>query len=276
VRAFATRAVTRRCVSLAVSLACATFVASGCANENDPAGTPFVPVHPGVLTVATAFLPAPGFWQGNPPTSGFEAKLALVLAQRLGLERVRVVQVPFASIVSGHLDGADIAISQLTPTGEREKHLDFTTPYLTAPSGVLARVGVEASDLQTLQGLRWVVSTTSTLTAVVQDVIRPSGPPVVTEDRTAALKVLRESRADVLMLDLPVAMGLARLEPGSYRVLGQVAVNHGLAAALPDHSPNLEIVDSAIRGLQADGTIDQLQSRWLGDPGNVPLIRTQP
>ena len=78
------------------------------------------------------------------------------------------------------------------------------------------------------------------------------------------------------MLDLPVALGLAHAEPGSYQVLGQVAVDHGLAAALPNHSPNLEIVNSAIRGLQADGTIDQLQSRWLGNPGNVPLIRTHP
>ena len=133
VRGFVNRAARGRYVLLAVSLACASVVASGCSSENDAAGTPFVPVHPGVLTVATAFLPAPGFWEGNPPVSGFEAKLALALAQRLGLKRVQVVQVPFASIVSGHLDGADMAISQLTPTNEREQHLDFTTPYLQLP-----------------------------------------------------------------------------------------------------------------------------------------------
>jgi ABC-type amino acid transport substrate-binding protein len=45
---------------------------------------------------------------------------------------------------------------------------------------------------------------------------------------------------------------------------------------LPEGSPNHEIVDSAIHRLQADGTIDDLVSRWLGrDEQDVPLIRTE-
>jgi len=45
--------------------------------------------------------------------------------------------------------------------------------------------------------------------------------------------------------------------------------------ALPNGSRNLEIVDSAVRALQADGTIDRLVSRWLGkSPDDVPLILT--
>src|SRR5262249_46251832 len=106
---------------------------SGWAKEEGAAGAKFVPKHAGVLTVATAFLPAPGFWQGNPPTSGFEAGLARELAHRLGLGRVEVVQVPFGRITRGDLGRADIALSQVTPTKEREKSADFTTPYLIAP-----------------------------------------------------------------------------------------------------------------------------------------------
>jgi len=30
---------------------------------------------PESFKVATAFLPAPGFWEGRPPTKGFEAAL---------------------------------------------------------------------------------------------------------------------------------------------------------------------------------------------------------
>jgi len=117
-----------------------------------------VPKEPGVLTVATAFLPAPGFWSGPDARSGFEAGLALALAHKLGLHRVKVVQVPFASVVRGRLNGADIGISQVTPTTLREKTADFSTPYLTAPPGVLARHGVQAIDLQSLRGLRWVTA----------------------------------------------------------------------------------------------------------------------
>src|SRR5262245_29806160 len=118
-----------RLAGLARSAGAAALAPAGCALQHSAAGAAFRPAAPGVLTVATAFLPAPGFWEGSPPTRGFEAGLAAALAHRLGLRRVKVVQVPFAEIVGGNLGGADLALSQLTPTQEREKNVDFTTPY---------------------------------------------------------------------------------------------------------------------------------------------------
>jgi polar amino acid transport system substrate-binding protein len=259
-------------------LSAVVLLASACGGEagGGAAGPDFESENPGVLKVATAFLPAPGFWEGRPPTRGFEAALAQELASWLGLDRVEVVQVPFAEIVDGELGGADLALSQLTPTEKREQAVDFTTPYLTAPPGVLARRGVEARDVNGLQGLHWVVSSVSTLTPIVMDRIRPNDKPVVVLDRAQALEVLRAGKADALLLDLPVALGLARSEARRFHVLGQLSGGEGLAAALPDHSHNREIVDSAIRHLHADGTIDELVSRWLGRRvGDVPLIRTE-
>jgi polar amino acid transport system substrate-binding protein len=229
-----------------------------------------------VLRVATAFLPAPGFWEGRPPTKGFEAQLALALAHRLGLERVALVQVPFAQIVQGHLRGADIAISQLTPTDARRKHVDFTDAYLTSPPGVLLRHGADAVDVHELQQLRWVVSSASTLTPIVMHQIRPAQDPLVVVDRTQALGVLRSGRADALLLDLPVALGLARAQPQRFHVPAQLDGEEDLAAELPKGSRNDEVVDSAIRALIADGTIHRLATRWLGrDEADVPLILTE-
>lgn len=250
--------------------------ASACAAEEGAAGSSFEPAKPNVLTVATAFLSAPGFWEGDPPTSGFEAELASELARELDLDRVELVQVSFAKIVHGELGGADLALSQLTPTKEREKSMDFTTPYLTAAPGVLVRRPVEAIDVLTLRGLRWVVSSVSTLTPIVMDRIRPTITPIVVEDRSRALDELRAGRADAHLLDLPVALGLAHAEPARFRMLAQLSGGEGLAAALPNGSPNRDIVDSAIRSLQADGTIDRLVSRWLGESlEDVPLILTE-
>jgi ABC-type amino acid transport substrate-binding protein len=258
------------------ALGAACLLGSACSSDRSAAGEKFTPVRAGVLTVATAFLHAPGFWEGRPPTSGFEAGLARALADHLGLARVRVVQVPFASIVRGDLGGADLALSQMTPTKEREHFVDFSTPYLTAPPGVLALTGVEADDVNTLQNLDWVISSVSTLTPIVIDRIRPNRDPVVVEDRSAALRVLRAGKAQALLLDLPVALGLARDEPGRFHVLGQLSGGEGLAAVLPKGSPNKEIVDSAIRFLTADGTIGRLTSRWLGkSQQDVPLILTE-
>jgi polar amino acid transport system substrate-binding protein len=261
--------------ALVAALGAAALVASGCGDEG-AAGTSFHPAKPGVLKVATAFLPAPGFWEGTPPTKGFEAALAADLAHRLGLDRVEVVQVPFADIVRGHLEGADLALSQTTPTEERERKVDFTTPYLVSPPGVLARLGADARDVNGLQKLRWVISSASTLTPIVEHRVRPNRKPIVTVDRTQALDVLRAGRADALLLDLPVALGLARDEPAIFHVIGQLSGEEGLAAILPNGSHNREIVDSTIRHFQADGTIDKLVDRWLGTSvEDVPLIRTE-
>src|SRR4051794_22186160 len=261
---------------VAAAVVAAVLALAGCGGGESAAGQTFHPARPGVLRVATAFLPAPGFWEGTPPTAGFEARLAAALAHHLGLQRVEVVQVPFGSIVTGHLGGADIALSQITPTKEREHSVDFTTPYLAAVPGVLARAGVEATDVDELQKLRWVASRVSTLTPILQDQIRPDRDPVLTEARTAALGVLRSGRADALLLDLPVALALVRAEPGRFHVIAQLDGDQGLAAALPDGSPNREVVDSAIRALTADGTIARLESRWLGESeGDVPLVLSE-
>ena len=260
----------------AAFLGCAVLSTAGCSGGQSAAGSSFEPATPGVLTVATAFLPAPGFWEGSPPYSGFEAGLAAALAKHLGLDHVAVVQAPFAAIVGGKLRGADLAISQLTPTKKREHSLEFSTPYLNAPAGVLARQGVDASDIESLRKLRWVVSRVSTLTPIVMNRIRPSADPIVVLDRSRALQILRSGRADALLLDLPVALGLAQDDPVLFQVLGQLSINEGLAAALPKGSRNVEVVDSAIRSLQADGTVDKLVTRWLGESQeDVPLIRTE-
>lgn len=235
-----------------------------------------MPERPHTLTVATAFLHAPGFWEGTPPASGFEADLARALAHRLGLERVELVHESFGAIVSGKLGRADLALSQLTPTRAREHVLDFTSPYLEAPPGVLARTGVEAMDVKGLRDLRWVQSSLSTLTPILDERIRPTDAPVVVQDRTEALDVLRAGRADALLLDLPVALGLAHADPQRYHVIGQLDGDNALAAALPNGSGNFEVVDTAIRALVADGTVARLAKRWLGQSGSgVPLIRTE-
>jgi polar amino acid transport system substrate-binding protein len=262
-------------VLAALSLALCVLMATGCATG--AAGEPFKPVHPGVLTVATAVVPAPGFWNGTPssPTGGFEYELATDIAKHLGLHRVRVVIVPFARIAAGHLGGADVAFTQMTATAARQQTEDFTTPYLTAPPGVLAPPGVKTSDLKGLRSLRWVALATSTLTPLLINTVRPNTPPITVADRKRELGALDSGDANAVLLDLPVAQGLARAQPSLYHVVGQLSGGEGLSVVLPHGSGNTEITDSAVRALLANNTIADLANRWLGGTGsNIPLIRT--
>jgi ABC-type amino acid transport substrate-binding protein len=262
-------------VALFAAVWCAT-VLTACGSTSTAAGQEFEPGTDGVLTVATATLPAPGFWGGSAadePGEGFEASLAEELADELGLDRVRVVQVPFADIAAGDLGGADVALTQMTPTDERNEVVDFTRPYLESPPAVLVRTGVEARDAFELRELRWVVVEVSTLTERVVDEIRPDTDVTTVEKRADALDLLRAGRADAFLTDLPIAQGIAQSEPKVFEVAGQLSGPEGLAVVLPDRSSNLQITDSAVRRLVADGTVDDLRDRWFGD-ADIPLIRT--
>lgn len=269
----------RRIVFLVAMLAVLS-VASGCGSSRS--NLELEPQRKGVLTVATADLDVPGFWEPVAVPGrygGFEGELAQLLADELGLERVDVVEVPFADIAAGDLGGADLALTQMTPTAARERNVDFTDPYLSAPPGVLVRRSVYDEggpvDVARLQELRFVVTTTSTLSEVVADRIRPDADPLVVADRAAELAALDAGRADAVLLDLPVAQGLAERDPDRYGVLGQLTGDEGLAAVLSEGSDDVEAVDAAIRALRADRSIERLASRWLGgDPDSVPLVRS--
>lgn len=247
-----------------------------------PAGE-FSPATPGVLTVATEKVPTIGFWLGTRarPTGGFEYELAVALANRFGLDRIEIRTVPFEKLTAGDLDGADLALRELTPTAQREKKLDFSTPYIAAPPAALVRAGERIPDLKTARELSWVVPEGTTLVATLEDLVRPERMTTA-PDRPAVVHRVINGEADAALFDLPVALALARASKGRLEVAAQFGGNETFAAALPKGSGNLEAVNSAIRALAADGTISELSERWLGvslwgdsfQVPSVPLIRS--
>jgi ABC-type amino acid transport substrate-binding protein len=232
-----------------------------------------------VLTVVTQPLPTAGFWNGTDtrPTGGLEYGIARDLAHQFGL-RLSVRTEPFSRIVAGHLDGADLALSLITPTSTREQVLDFSSPYINAAPALLVRAGISVPDLQTAQGLRWAVESNTTLQSTITDVIDPYQPPLLFDSRQGVLAALRSGRADATLFDLPAAEAIANSDP-KLEVAAQLANTEPIAAALPDGSSNVQAVSSALRAMLADGTIDTLAQRWLGislsdSEADVPLLRT--
>lgn len=247
----------------------------------ESAGT-FAPRTPGTLTVATAQIPDPGFWTGTAqhPIGGFEYELAHALAQRFGLAKVKVVLVPFEQLVAGDFGGADLALSDITITEERGEHVSFSTPYLPAPPAILVRPGTQVADVYAARSLRWAVERGTTLRSALEEAIEPSQAPLILHHEREVLAALRAGRVQAVLLDLPVALAYAREAPGEYAVAAQLPSEDKLAAALPKGSENVEAVDSALRALMADGTIERMGRRWLhtelseGQAEHVPVLRT--
>ena len=240
----------------------------------------FEPATADTLTVVTEPLPIAGFWEGSDakPTGGLEYAIAEELRSRLGVAKLVVRTQPFNQIAGGDLAGADVALDLLTPTPAREKVLEFTTPYTQSPPALVSRTGDEIPDVQTAQERRWVVKRGTTFADIIADQIRPDEPPIEVDTRAEVLGALTDHRADVAMFDLPAAEAIAHEDPG-LSVVARLTSTEPIAAALPKGSENGEAVGSALRAMDADGTIDRLAERWLGtslqDSANdTPLLRT--
>lgn len=264
-------------------LLCLGLAIGGCANAGKGSAGTFAPRVAGTLTVATAQIPDPGFWQGTfaHPTGGFEYALAQAFAKRFGLSRIKVVEVPFHELVRGHLGGADLALSDITITDARAEHLDFSTPYMKAPPAILVRPGTEVPDVNAARKLRWAVQHDTTLREALETEIEPTTKPLVFEHQREKLAALADGRVQAVLLDLPVALAYAREAPRKYEVVAQLPSEAVLGVALPSGSDNVEAVDSAIRALKAEGEIDRLGHYWLhanieeGTAEDIPVLRVE-
>jgi polar amino acid transport system substrate-binding protein len=226
-------------------------------------------------------VPTADFWEGTArrPTGGFEYELARKLAARFGLDSVRIELVHFHRIVAGELGGADIGLSLLTPTAEREEALDFSSPYLNAPPTVVVRSGVSVSDLAGAEELRWGAVRATTFVDAIAEKIAPEGPTRIYDDRIRMLAALEAGRVDAVLFDLPLAVAVADHSGGKLEAVAQLPSPEAIAAALPQGSGNVEAVDSALRAFIADGTIHDLLEEWVGPQAAdaehaLPLLRT--
>jgi polar amino acid transport system substrate-binding protein len=258
------------------------FLLAACGDRStSPAAGTFTPHTAGELTVVTSDIPSPGFWEGTSSrlTGGFEYELARVLAQRFGLQSLRVKTESFHRIVEGQLDGADLALDLITPTRTRAQFLDFSTSYLDAAPTVVTRTGTSVPDLETARQLRWGVVRGTTFVGIVHTLIAPSRPTREYENNAAIASALEDGQIDALLFDLPLAVVTAKDSSGRLHTAAQLSEAELIAAALPKSSSNTDAVDSAIRAFASDGTIDDLLLKWVGsDAANseksIPLLRT--
>src|SRR3954453_24237510 len=103
----------------------------------------------GQLTVGTDKPAFPPYFVDNDPTNGkgFESAVAYAVAQKLGFSKseVKWTVVPFNSSYAPGPKSFDFDINQISITPARQKVVDFSDPYFTAPQAVVTGKG---SDLK--------------------------------------------------------------------------------------------------------------------------------
>jgi polar amino acid transport system substrate-binding protein len=238
----------------------------------------FQPATAGVLTVATN-LPGPGFWDGNSPstmTGGFEYGMAQYMAAALHL-RLNVVNVAWDGLVAGEVKGFDLALSTINITPARQQVALFSIPYFNSDQGILVRAGTSVTNANA-RNLRWGVEQSSTSYTYLTTMLKPVQQPRVYQDQPSMFAALAAHQIDAVLLDTVEVLAEAKQSSGALQVVGQYKTGGVYGALLPQGSPNLAIVNTLIRQMQANGTLRKLDQEYLvpefgGDPATVPYLQ---
>ena len=248
-----------------------------------PAATAAAPTRtPGELLVALS-LPAPGFQVGSVRGSevtyarGFEVDVARSLARRLGVRRVRFVQVSDAArlVVPGP-KGWDIALSRIVPTPARARSVELVGPYLPADQAVLLRRGIpRPRSLADLRALQLCALRGSRGADVVASRVRPAVRALLAAGVTDLQRWVRTGRCDAAVLEAPVLGALAARAPDRFGpVAGRIETGVAYSVALPRGSRLVADVERALRNLGATGVTARLAREWFGlDPARLPVLR---
>jgi polar amino acid transport system substrate-binding protein len=227
----------------------------------------------GTLTVGTDKPAYPPYFEDDKPANGkgFESAVAYAVAQQLGFtkDQVKWIVVPFNSSYAPGDKKFDFDINQISITPKRAEHVDFSSPYFTAPQAVVAREDSSAASATSLADLAKAklgvqVGTTS-LDAVTAS-IKPSSQPQVFNDSNDTVRALKIKRVDAIVVDLPTAFYLTAAEIPKSKIVGQFQAPGGdrWGLLLQKGSKLTSCVNQALAKLSSAGDLDSLQKQWMG------------
>jgi polar amino acid transport system substrate-binding protein len=238
------------------------------------------PVEAGKLSVITS-LPGPNFFgtgEEDPDAihSGIEYDLATAIAAKCGLE-MSFRNEGFDAIVAGQIaaDSYDIAFSQVTITGDRDKVVDFSVPYFKSDQGILVHKGTKVSSFGDLAKMKVGVQSSTTAEYYFLEVPewKLDSDPQSFQDLISAYAALDAGQIDAVVIDTPINLGQASKSNGELEVAGQISTGEEYGAIYPEGSPKKPIFDGIIQELVDDGTVTGFIEAYLGgDPATVPFV----
>jgi len=246
----------------------------GCDVSNPPVMTA------GQLTVATDSPAYSPWFRHNDPSNGqgYEAAVAYAIADGLGFtqDQVHWVVEPFNKSYAPGPKDFDFDVNQISITPERAQAVTFSDGYYDDQQALIAIKGTPIASATTLADLKSYkfgaqVGTTS-LTFITQ-VIGSDQQPGVYDTTNEAKSALENGQIDGMVLDLPTA-SYTQYSIDNATLVGRFPPNgEEFGALFEKGNPLVGCVNDVIATLKSDGTLDQLNSRWLKNYNDVPVIQ---
>lgn len=166
----------------------------------------------------------------------------------------------------GSFDTFDVGADGITITEERAQHVDFSQPYIQLSQVLLVRLDENrftepaelAADPNLLVGTQPGTTNYDTAVELVGE------ERIVAYDQFGtAVQALINGDVDAVVMDNVAGLGYVGANPDSVKLTGQPLTSEALGFIYSKGSPLRDAVDLALAELDANGTLDELFSKWF-------------
>jgi polar amino acid transport system substrate-binding protein len=221
-------------------------------------------------------------WEINDPRTGngYESAVAYQIARRLGFTRSQVAwqAVPFLKSFAPGKKSFDFYIAQVSSYPERRKAATFSTSYYRVNQAVAGLKTNSITKVRSLAGLkpyRLGASVGTTSYNYIVKYIKPTQSPRVYDTVNDAVTALKNKQIDGLVHDFPSMGYVTNVQVPGSKVVGRLpaqGAQEHFGLVFQKGNPLVRCVNKAIEQMRADGTLKNLEVRWLGQTG-APILK---
>jgi ABC-type amino acid transport substrate-binding protein len=209
----------------------------------------------------------PPFGFLNPQTNqveGFDVDLGRAIAEELGveprfIEAISDNRIPFLE------DGtADLILSTMTITRDRDTEIDFSDPYYIARGRVLVPQG---SDIRSVGDIGAGDSVCTALGSTYADTLKSEAPEAdlrLVDEYSSCLELLQNGAVDAVSTDDVILTGMI-IQDDTLELKGEGYTVEPYGAGIAEGDTDFkEFVDGVIQAFIDDGRWDATYQKWIG------------
>jgi glutamate transport system substrate-binding protein len=253
------------------------LVGAACGDDTDPTdGETEAPEFPagstmaelqeaGEITIGVKF-DVPPFGFKNPQTDeveGFDVDLGTAIADALGveanfIEAISDNRIPF--LVDGT---ADLILSTMTITTDRDAEIDFSIPYYIAEGRVLVPEDSDIAGVEDLAGTTVCTATGSTY----EENLTTNAPEAelrLVDTYSECLELIQTDAVDAVSTDDVILTGMI-IQDDTLKLVGDGYTTEPYGAGIAEGDTDFkEFVDGVIQAFIDDGRWDATYEKWIG------------
>ena len=236
-----------------------------------PAGSSVAKIQEeGTITIGVKY-DVPPFGFKNPQNNeieGFDVDLGKRIAEHIGVEPKFVEAISDNRIPFLQDGTADLILSTMTITAERDMEIDFSEPYFVARGRILVPQGSDIKGVADLAGKKVCTALGSTY----EETLKTEAPKAdlrLVDSYSECLELVQNKAVDAVSTDDVILTGMIIQDDTLELVEGEELTTEPYGAGIKEGDKELKkVVDDAIQQWKQDGGWQETYDKWVGQYTN--------